>query len=405
MVENKKQHYVPRFYFRLFSKDTTHISIYNLDNKNAFYGPYDTLCYENYFYGKDTEFERTLSPLESKFAEIVKKIIDNKSLNKLELEDYFFLSLFITFQKTRTRRSKEQTERYFENFSENVIKPLMCSDPSFREAGIKREDINKFQIKNKNSHAQTMFTGLTGNSLILDLTPTLLINNTKNDYIFSDNPVILYNQYFNHKKDMGYTGFQSEGLQIFLPLNSKIAILLYDPKYYRIPSGVDSTVEISSEKDIDSINRLQFFNCEKNIFFSDYSNSEYVKLLHQSIGKIETAKTRYIIHRFIDEDPRRSEFLSEYYYFPFYPVIYDNTVNIIIELIAVKAIVQLSLDKFQIREIHHQYKESIDYKLNLTFLEIKKQVFPNPSGIRNRIIISDYDKIIQEIMKEFSKTA
>ena len=72
MTENKNQHYLPRFYFRLFSENEKTIEIYNLKRKLCVAGPISSVCSEDNFYGVETE--RSLSPLEQKQAETIKDL-------------------------------------------------------------------------------------------------------------------------------------------------------------------------------------------------------------------------------------------------------------------------------------------------------------------------------------------
>jgi hypothetical protein len=60
MAEQKKQHYIPRFYFKLFSPNKRSIEVYNLKSKNAYSGSYRKLCAKNYFYSKRGEVETSL---------------------------------------------------------------------------------------------------------------------------------------------------------------------------------------------------------------------------------------------------------------------------------------------------------------------------------------------------------
>ena len=101
----------------------------------------------------------------------------------------------------------------------------------------------------------------------------LLINNSEFDFIASDNPIVLFNSYFNKVQDRGVIGLQSPGLQIFFALNNKLALLLYDVKCYstgeRRHQEDFSTISVNSIDDIDSINSLQILNCDENVFFSN----------------------------------------------------------------------------------------------------------------------------------------
>ena len=67
MAEKKRQHYVPKFYLKLFSWDDKKlINIYNISHKQIIpNGTLEKQCYEDYFYGKDLVIENSFGTIES----------------------------------------------------------------------------------------------------------------------------------------------------------------------------------------------------------------------------------------------------------------------------------------------------------------------------------------------------
>lgn len=106
MPENKKQHYVPQFYLKLFSKDRTNIYNYHLDSKKLSRMPIKDICQGSYFYDDDSKYEKILSDLEQLQSKAIKKIIENQSLDGIQTEDYFHLLLFLLLQQSRTKKQK-----------------------------------------------------------------------------------------------------------------------------------------------------------------------------------------------------------------------------------------------------------------------------------------------------------
>ena len=78
MPQNKKQHYVPQFYLRRYSKDGKSINIWNISNEKKIESAnLKNQCYRNYFYGKDKAFEESLSYIEGQAARILHTIEAN----------------------------------------------------------------------------------------------------------------------------------------------------------------------------------------------------------------------------------------------------------------------------------------------------------------------------------------
>lgn len=125
-----------------------------------------------------------------------------------------------------------------------------------------------------------------GPFLIKDLNPILFMNFTERDFITSDNPIVLYNSFFNNPEGhflyppSGTNGLQSPGLQIFWPLDTKHMLVLYDKNFYNFDVTLNGCVKIYLEVDLDALNSLQFFNCSDNILFADCSQEENIRLLH-----------------------------------------------------------------------------------------------------------------------------
>ena len=71
------------------------------------------------------------------------------------------------------------------------------------------------------------------------------------------------------RKHVSNTGFASKGLQIFFPINPRLAIVLYDPEIYRVGKDREIVVEITDVRDIYEINTLQICSCLENIYFSN----------------------------------------------------------------------------------------------------------------------------------------
>lgn len=271
MAQYKNQHFIPQYYFRNFSKDDNTICLFNLNNERFVQdAPIRGQCSENYFYGQDPSLEMIFSNLESEAQKKIMKIINQGTINSLSDEEKQHLKSHILFQRGRTKLMYE-IELDLANRLLDTLKPSIYQEAVESGKDISWEAIEGTKITSKgwNSLAISMLGGL----LLFDLNMVLLINKTKADFIFSDNPVILHNSFFNYSINGCTTGYTNTGLQIFYPITSKLMILLYDPSYYIIKRD---DIKLNKAKDIHRINGLQILHCDKNLYFENISSKDKI---------------------------------------------------------------------------------------------------------------------------------
>lgn len=276
MPHNKNQHYVPKFYFKLFSK-SSHINIYNLKNKGHFFGSIKGQASKDYFYGKNLEIEKQFSSLEFNFKKNLEKLNKVERFKELDSEEYMEILRFITFQSERTELSKTKTKQATQQMVEMIMKPLMKSDKNLMKK-VSPEDIDKLKISNPSDFLYSILLSLISNILLSDLIPAILINETDKDFIFSDNPIVLYNPIYDNGNN-SFRGFQSPALLVFCPISSKKCLMLFDPEYYDITLDKNNFHSITDSKDISKINKLQFYNCLYNIYYENQNQKGEVDSL------------------------------------------------------------------------------------------------------------------------------
>jgi hypothetical protein len=277
MVENKNQHFVPEFYFNFFSEDEKTIRGYNLKSKKHYKGPFSNQASKNYFYGENTEIEKSFSQIEGKFKSVLKNIIESNSFLKIKELDYLEMLRFISFQHNRTEYSKKQTEDFIDKLYDNAIKPLMKSNKELMSK-VSEEDINNTKIIYPEGFLIGTLYALESNILLTDLVPILILNETNKEFVFSDNPIVFYNLIY---RDSGHSfeGIQSPGLLVFCPISPKHCIFLYDPEYYDIKCERDNSLILKSEKDIYNVNKLQFHKSLSNIYYGNGKEEDEIDKL------------------------------------------------------------------------------------------------------------------------------
>jgi hypothetical protein len=105
--------------------------------------------------------------------------------------------------------------------------------------------------------------------MLLDLDLRLLLNSTKEGFVTSDNPVVLYNQFMSFRKSVPSSGYASKGLQIFFPLDDKRMLCLFDGDVYRASGKTGDTLSITDVRDIYELNLVQACSASNVLYFHD----------------------------------------------------------------------------------------------------------------------------------------
>lgn len=254
MADKRDQHFVPRSYLKYFSENNL-ISLYNFnDEKIIKKVPYASHCSENYYYGKN-EIEDMFGAVEAEFGLIKLKLFNKDVITEYE---YVMLLLYVYTQIVRTPKQ-------ICNFN------VMIED-LFSEISIITNNDN-------NSYKQTISPEnfVRKNPLLFfclfDLKFITITNETEVSFITSDNPVALYNQYYKNEFCFNCTGLQHKGLIVYLPLNPKLAILLYDSETY---CCLENNILIK-RIDVDCFNRLQIVNSNNQLFFPPSQETNFNK--------------------------------------------------------------------------------------------------------------------------------
>lgn len=149
--------------------------------------------------------------------------------------------------------------------------------------------------------------------LIRDLSVCFIRNRTDYPFIFSDSPVVFYNNYAKAVKNRGVIGLQCPGLQIFYPLNSWTCAMLFDPKTYDGPFRGYMQYDAHKRSDISKLNALQMHHALNAVYFGDPTNQAYVNELwsaHQSRLSIPAAECRTNPDLWLDGEPVEGDFFQ-----------------------------------------------------------------------------------------------
>lgn len=270
MTQN--QHYVPQFYLKHFSVDGKNINIYNVSRKGFYCGPLRTQCAKPDFYSEKPDLEKAFSLLEGKIAATLDRIMQTRGIS-ISLMEYVELLSYIGLQKGRTLRSAKDTLKQI-NSMFDYLKPDLATMEKAKKLGVSLKDLEGVKISHKHPALQPTLYLMQGGLLLHDLQICLIVNNSKLQFLTSDDPVIFKNPFFSGKIEGSQVGLASKGLCVFFPVSPQYMLLLYDPKYYILPLKKDLCITVSKKKDIKRINGLQIIHALDNVYFNDYPQKD-----------------------------------------------------------------------------------------------------------------------------------
>ena len=301
MPNNKKHHYVPRFYLKRFSSDGRSICLWNIKNKmKVVSANLKNQCYKDYFYGKELKIEEALSLIEGHTAHIFRLIDKYRAPPPYDSEDYLTLVLYMLMQYGRTAYSADALDE----MNDKMIKHLLR--PKAEAEGI---DLSNVTIGIKDSAQYSLGIISQFYPLMLDLGCKLILNETSTEFVTSDNPVVLYNQLLAFRNHGSNTGLAAKGLQVFLPISSNKLLMFYDRETYGVGAMSKPFVEVSLLRDVYELNTLQMTSAYENVYFENPDFS--IEPLAQRAAPFRrNQKSNMSIYPGEETESRKSEFVA-----------------------------------------------------------------------------------------------
>jgi len=301
MADNKNQHFVPRFYLKFFSNnlDQKTIGLWVVStDKYVSFGGIKNQASADYFYGKNLELEKFLSMQEGLASRVLKKIIKTNSLLWLSEQEHFDILFFVLMLNSRTQYAAEKINE----MADKMVKNIMKHDSRYKDF------IDKFNVRSSNAVVESISYAFKSVALALDLAPKLIVNLSSIPFVSSDNPVVKHNQYFREKKwSGGHTGIAQIGLQIFFPLSPYHMLIFYDKNVYKVGDKKQNVLFIKNDEDINLLNKIQYLNANKAIFFNQKISEEHIKNVSTEMKKIQGAdKVRLEEFESVEASPNKS---------------------------------------------------------------------------------------------------
>ena len=221
---SRKHHFVPQAQLRHFSTDDKHKYLYSLDKqtdasfqisiKNAgSQNDYNSVFID----GKKHNFEHLFQDVDDRSAELVARILKEKSLGWMAKSDRTALADFIAAQLVRTKFSRTEPKKLAHSLRQMMREVGFDPDdnpdmamPS--DARIKISTLTAFLERDGHSNA------------ILRLVPSLYEAEDTQYFLTSDHPVVRANAF-----PYGDSGIASPGIQMYVPLSPRYLLALHCP--------------------------------------------------------------------------------------------------------------------------------------------------------------------------------
>lgn len=337
----QEQHFVPKYYFRMFSGRERSISaLLKKSGKLIDRASISVQCARPYFYGKGG-VESALSQIESKHAHELRRIV-RESWDPISagLDEQMLMSLWqsLILQRFRSELDVEKNSEHEEDVALEMFRFHLehdaSVDPAFREEALRAIAVGEVKVaKDRTATAIEQVTDALHHTLLIsDLHWCVLRNRTEYPFVFGDAPVIFYNSWAFKVKNRGVLGLQCPGLQIFFPLNPRTLVMMYDPDKYRGPFLDSWRFDVVHPSDVSQLNILQVFHSLVSVFAAEPSHLQYVDRLWKAVGSPK-------------DFPRR---------------VFDKKSGLLVD------------GKRPDGPLYHMFERQIDFRVDLTFVNVER---------------------------------
>lgn len=287
-MKKKNNHFVPQFHLRQWSKNKKTIMTYAI--KKDIYVPNASIknqASKNYLYGHNENFENLLCKFEQTASLIYNKIITTATLDCLNDYEYDFIYFYINLCNERTNSRAEESSEFLTELVRTAMKMEKAHNSPLTE-NITLEQIENAHFSYDNPNFMSVKAIIESYPITFDLDCILVQNTTKNEFLTSDYPTIVYNLFSNKHNIFSGWGMASGGIIYILTINPKFALMLYDSVAYDCDVK-NNIVKIDNINDIKEINRLTILNSEFCVYGSENVPHNYLKNLKKNLPNIKSS--------------------------------------------------------------------------------------------------------------------
>lgn len=247
----REHHYVPQFYLRHFSDTKKTIGLFHLPSRKVVASaPIKSQCARRQFHAFDPGLEQRIGTMEAAAAPVIQACLDRGIPPARNSPEWATLLSFAVLQKLRTVRAATANSALMTGLSEFV-----------------EETSGKTHEPSKDPVSLSILQAPDISQTACDLAMHLFVNGTSEEFLTSDDPLVLHNAYSEAVTHRGVLGWRSRGLQAFLPLSPTVTLMLYDASVYAVEGskrGLASTISLAS--DVRALNRLQILNAHEHVY-------------------------------------------------------------------------------------------------------------------------------------------
>jgi hypothetical protein len=268
MAEHKRQHYVPRCYFKPFSKDGEGcaINLFNIASERIVEcAPVKGQCARDYMYGEDLLLEKAFQRVEGEYARVVRTV--GTKPYSATANDLDVLRFFAAIQYFRTEIAMHRAQKARLGIDDAIFDRESPSQAAQRPSPPDDREIMR----------RTMEFGIRSSGIFKDLKACIVLNRSNSDFVTSDDPAVFTSRYYFQRLRSRNFGLSSSGAILILPLTPRTLTMFYDGNVYGVLGKIGDCVEITREHDVSAYNELQYLKAARNIYFADYAEAEHVK--------------------------------------------------------------------------------------------------------------------------------
>ncbi|WP_158743947.1 DUF4238 domain-containing protein [Acidisphaera sp. L21] len=301
MADKKNQHFVPKFLMRHFSPDVEEktIGMFNIRKGKTLDCPVGLSgqCQKPYFYGQDLVMENILSEFEGTISALFKAIIQGRRAPAYGTRAHFDLLTFIALQASRTEARSVHTNE----MADKVARAMMERTAPELLAYIDRLG---FRIGMESAPAYNVRMGMMLSPILIDLNIKLLASPVGTAFLLSDNPVLEFNSHFRESNSPFTHGMSSIGLQIALPINPGLCLVMYDSSVYKLGKNKEPTVAITAQ-DVRQLNIAFYLNALNNMYFKTEVGAAECRSIHARYAGLRLDSTVLFETSPIDGSPNQ----------------------------------------------------------------------------------------------------
>jgi hypothetical protein len=298
----KNQHYVPRFYLKLFAFEKTKIWVYDKSTKSQFISSILNIAADNYFYddveldkkhNKEQYLENLYSEIEDKFAHNFNPILESiKHSDNFEISknDRQIIANYLVTQIDRTKEHREETYQ----FTVELYNQL--KDKGFNEDQLIKLGFETDQFNEKELHLESIISGNemreTLAEILFEHIWVIFKNETKCNFYTSDVPIVKHGHLSGENRSE--EGYGSPGIEIAFPLNPKYLLVLFDREYFYDMENWDGKIlSLKKLENIEYYNSMQVALSYRQIF-SNSNNFDTAKEMLKSNPELSNLQRKRI---------------------------------------------------------------------------------------------------------------